>query len=178
MGKPKTAEHKEKIRQALLARGVGAADKKCPGCHETLPREAFGTRKNGFSRSRCRKCDAKSSRDWFHRNPEKARALMQRTNLWRHYSMTPEQYDALSDAQGGVCAICKSPPESVMRGRLYVDHCRDTNLIRGLLCGQCNSGIGSLRHSLELLATAIQYLANPPSRGKLMAKSGMPSGRC
>ncbi len=58
-------------------------------------------------------------------------------------------------AQGGVCAICKTPPNGV---RLSVDHDHKTAAVRGLLCAPCNTGIGMLRDSPMLLAMAEEYL--------------------
>lgn len=179
MGKPKTPEHREKIRQAHLARGVGKADKLCPGCSRTLPRDAYGYRERPpyYSRSRCKECESKKSIEWHQANPEKARAIRHRTNLRRNYSLTPAQYDELLAKQGGVCAICEVTPEKAARQRLYVDHCAETKRIRGLLCTQCNSGIGMLRHSIDLLASAARYIEDPPAPIGLIAKPGMPSGR-
>lgn len=66
-----------------------------------------------------------------------------------------EQYAAMLAEQHGVCAICASPPS----GRaLAVDHNHATGKIRGLLCGNCNRGIGNLQDSIGLLYAAINYL--------------------
>lgn len=50
------------------------------------------------------------------------------------------------------CQICGSEKNIV------IDHCHDTNIIRGLLCSRCNTGIGKMLHSEELLLKAIEYL--------------------
>ena len=65
--------------------------------------------------------------------------------------------------QGGVCAVCRKP-ETARNYRtggtlaLAVDHCHETGVVRGLLCGNCNKGIGGLMHDRELLLAAINYL--------------------
>lgn len=41
-----------------------------------------------------------------------------------------------------------------------VDHCHDTGKVRGLLCFNCNVGIGSLQDDIEMLRKAIKYLEN------------------
>jgi hypothetical protein len=47
----------------------------------------------------------------------------------------------------------------VGRGRYFhVDHDPDTGRARGLLCMECNTGIGELKHSPEILDLAISYL--------------------
>jgi hypothetical protein len=55
--------------------------------------------------------------------------------LRRRYGITPDDYDAMADAQGGVCAICGLPPR---KGTLDVDHDHATGRVRGLLCRRCN----------------------------------------
>ncbi len=78
-----------------------------------------------------------------------------RKRLERIYGITMENYLALYDEQGGVCAICK---KSITKKRLCVDHDHKTGKIRGLLCSYCNTGIGLFRDDLALLNSAIKYL--------------------
>lgn len=85
------------------------------------------------------------------------------------YGLTPEQYASLSDAQGGKCAICGAAPVEMYsrpgaRKRpchLYVDHDHETGAVRGLVCNQCNMGLGSFRSNPAFLSAAIEYLAKP-----------------
>lgn len=58
--------------------------------------------------------------------------------------------------QGGVCKICLRPPAPDRR--LSVDHDHRTGAIRGLLCQQCNTLLGQVDDSQELLYRAITYL--------------------
>ena len=73
--------------------------------------------------------------------------------LKRTYGITLEDYYKMTDEQDGLCKICKIKPE-----KLYVDHCHDTGIVRGLLCNQCNAGIAMLKHNPENLKEAIKYL--------------------
>lgn len=77
------------------------------------------------------------------------------------YHTTNEFLNELLDRQGGVCAICKSP------GNLHVDHdhkCCPTRAlscgkcIRGFLCSNCNTGVGSFDDEPERIQSAINYL--------------------
>lgn len=64
--------------------------------------------------------------------------------------------------QGGVCAICGQKETSTYRGKvrkLAVDHCHKTGRVRGLLCMNCNQGLGKFQHSHELLIKAATYAA-------------------
>ena len=56
-----------------------------------------------------------------------------------------------------MCAICKSPTPNT-KGRWNVDHDHVTGAVRGILCGQCNGGLGFFRDSTEALKSAISYL--------------------
>ena len=54
--------------------------------------------------------------------------------------------------QEGLCKICSK--EAI----LYVDHCHDSEEVRGLLCQQCNTLLGMAKDSTDTLASAIEYL--------------------
>ena len=79
--------------------------------------------------------------------------------LRREYGLTPKQYDDMTKAQRGRCAICGSYP---VTRRLHIDHCHKTNRVRGLLCIRCNHGIGFLKDDVAILSKAIEYLTHPP----------------
>ena len=81
---------------------------------------------------------------------------MRADSLKRNYNITLEEYDRLLDEQDGVCAICGGINSNGRR--LSVDHDHDTGKIRGLLCGNCNVGIGHLQDDPEVLAAAIGYI--------------------
>ena len=88
--------------------------------------------------------------------------------LRRQYKLTPESYGAILDSQGGVCAICKTPPSSK---RLSVDHDHSCcpgevtcgKCVRGLLCDGCNWWLGLINDDLTRLTEAEQYLRRYPS---------------
>lgn len=42
--------------------------------------------------------------------------------------------------------------------KLLIDHNHTTGVVRGLICRQCNVGIGCFNDSVEVLEKAIQYL--------------------
>lgn len=69
------------------------------------------------------------------------------------YGLTEESYTALLNKQRGCCAICGESMEIIA-----IDHCHTTGEVRGLLCKQCNSGIGFLREDETILLSAVSYL--------------------
>jgi hypothetical protein len=84
-------------------------------------------------------------------NPEHYR----RAKLKMRYGITYGDRNALIEAQGNKCAICKNGPG--MKG-WHVDHCHTTGTVRGILCFKCNTGLGNFSDSVEFLANAIAYL--------------------
>lgn len=52
------------------------------------------------------------------------------------------------------CGICSRP----LDGRGTLDHDHETGRVRGLLCRQCNSGLGMFGESIDRLQYAIAYL--------------------
>lgn len=94
-----------------------------------------------------------SKRAWVKNNPEKHAAYSRKAL----YGLTDADFKRVLFAQGGICAICGGPPTQA-RKSLSVDHCHDTGKIRGLLCGSCNTGLGSFKDDKELLLKAHAYL--------------------
>lgn len=84
--------------------------------------------------------------------------------LKQKYGMTIEDFDALVAEQNGLCPICARDLTTTQRISPSVDHCHETGAVRGVLCGPCNSGIGSLQDSIEVLEAAIAYLGKPIKR--------------
>jgi len=79
--------------------------------------------------------------------------------IQKRYGITREQYEALLEKQGGVCAICEREHKDLGAKDFSVDHCHKTGRVRGLLCHQCNSAIGFLQENPIIFARAVRYLA-------------------
>jgi hypothetical protein len=102
-----------------------------------------------------------STRKWRLSHPEKYAIQKWRYHLKHTYGMTVEQYDAMTFAQGGLCAICKKLPtvRSKKSLRLDVDHNHETGEIRGLLCSTCNTALHKIEHDEKWAAAAKAYLS-------------------
>ncbi len=80
------------------------------------------------------------------------------------YDLTLEDYERLLKEQDGKCAICPTQlilldgNEGRNQKRLHVDHCHETNKVRGLLCPNCNLMLGHAKDSVTTLLAAAQYL--------------------
>lgn len=82
-------------------------------------------------------------------------------HLKHRYGITLDEYNLMFLQQGGICAICGKPPGPDLphhwKNKLAVDHCHATGKVRGLLCNDCNAGIGHLGTERVALAAA-EYL--------------------
>lgn len=85
-----------------------------------------------------------------------------RNNLKNLFGITLEQYDAMFEAQHGLCAICQHPERRLGKDGnplpLCVDHDHETEKIRHLLCADCNTAIGLMQDDVLRLKSAIEYL--------------------
>jgi len=91
------------------------------------------------------------------RDPEKARAKERRRTL-RRYGLSEEDWNRMLLQQEGRCAICRTDRPGG-RGELWhIDHCHVTNRVRGLLCHNCNVGIGNFHDDPQLLLAAAKYI--------------------
>ena len=100
----------------------------------------------------CRDCLADYKKYW--QKTDKGRWSMYFTFIKRAYNLSKEDYEKLAAKAKGCCQICGKKSKR----RLDVDHDHVTKRVRGLLCNSCNIGIGKLKHSVEILEAAIQYL--------------------
>ena len=98
------------------------------------------------------------------------------TYMHKTHGITSGQYEKMLIEQEAKCLICKKIK------RLVIDHCHNDGHIRGLLCSNCNSGLGYFADSVENFENAILYLRerghregapvdNERPRGPVRAKS-------
>jgi len=122
----------------------------CSGCGVTYTPKRYSA-DSGRNRFCSRDCKDK------HRVMKPAeRTEMLRKYYLNRYGLTPEDVEALR-AKG--CNICGSMG-GIGRwdGVLHIDHCHDTNKVRGALCHKCNVGLGLFNHDPEMLRKAVMYL--------------------
>lgn len=144
-------------------------------------RERWLTRKN----SEKYRETLRLKRELYASDPEHRKRVLEKQAKWRktnpkrgrhasvkRYGITLSQFDDMVQRQGGVCAICRLEPLAGIKKHcqgFYVDHDHVTGEVRGLLCTNCNQGIGHLKDDVERLRSAIEYLNNPPARVVLPA---------
>jgi hypothetical protein len=152
-------------------------NKKCRRCEESKPLASFSkdkSRKDGLQ-SLCKQCDSRKGRKYYNANKEKIGQKNQKYNRlrlnWnryrrvkRKYNLSDFEYDSLLINQESTCAICKK--KDLMF--LAVDHDHNCcgagsscgKCVRGLLCKNCNWGLGAFDDNIENMLRAIDYLMN------------------
>jgi hypothetical protein len=104
-----------------------------------------------------KKVASKRTRDYRINHPEKVDEYERKHKLKSIYGITLEDYKNILNKQNGKCAICGEPS---INKRFSVDHNHTTGKVRGLLCNNCNTGIGLLKENLEIIQRALLYLKN------------------
>ncbi|WP_353963462.1 endonuclease domain-containing protein [Streptomyces sp. NBC_00086] len=89
------------------------------------------------------------------------------------YGLTLEQVRMVRTV--GACMICSSTVSGFESGIFAVDHCHDSQIVRGILCQACNFLLGNARDNVEILLSAIKYLlkdhaAEPWNQGRSRAE--------
>jgi hypothetical protein len=85
-------------------------------------------------------------------------AIKERQRTLRKYGLTEADWDRMLTEQGGRCAICRTDTPGGRGERWHIDHSHATDKVRGLLCHNCNVGIGNFKDDPALLDSAAAYL--------------------
>lgn len=135
-------------------------NKLCKQCGESKDESLFYrnyNKKQGkhYVASYCIDCSNQRSRDYHNANRQKRIKQNREWQLNKKYNITELQYEQMHQRQDGRCRICNSKETYK---RLAVDHSHKTGKVRGLLCEDCNLGLGKFKDDIALLKIAIQYL--------------------
>ena len=112
----------------------------------------------------CPDCGQRKKNDQFYKNARKADGLQsicipcQQDRQYKlKYGITLEERNALID-EDPHCQICRIPFEGLTASNIHTDHCHDGGQVRGILCTNCNRGLGHFQDEPELLLAAYAYL--------------------
>ena len=131
--------------------------KHCGCCAKDLPLQMFAknaAKKDGLQ-ERCTPCRAQHHQATKHKRPKQTKE-QKRRYLMSSYGLTKDEFDAMLKKQNNCCAICGSSDWG--KPSPSIDHCHTTGKVRGLLCNNCNRGLGLLKDSTEVIKNAIKYL--------------------
>ena len=73
----------------------------------------------------------------------------------KKYGVSHDDYVKMCQKQNYLCLICGNKPKI-----LHCDHDHKSKKIRGLLCQNCNRGLGMFHDDVSVLENAISYLNN------------------
>lgn len=141
---------------------LGGLRYECNSCRREMTRAYKSTRKqwllsNTDHLQKYRNDTKERYRKWCADNKDKCQQNRRRYDLKKLYGITLEAYNELSFKQNHRCAICGVEKSNLKNG-LYVDHNHATGKARGLLCNNCNVGIGNLQEDVSILQKSIAYL--------------------
>lgn len=102
---------------------------------------------------RCKECSRELCKKWRKNNHYK--------RLKYIYGVSLEDIKQIYKIQNELCAICGGKQikgTNAWGVDLHIDHNHKNGKVRGLLCRNCNTGIGLFDDNPELLLKAIKYL--------------------
>lgn len=143
----------------------------CNKCGEVLTEKNFnfsGRKNTGLI---CKNCFNKKNREWRKNNREKSRESNRKSHSkpsYKHrkrelyyqstYGISINEYDKTLLNQNDKCVICGYMKILNHRNHLYIDYDHKTNKVRGILCDNCNKGLGHFKDSVDIMKHAIKYL--------------------
>jgi len=136
---------------ALRKEKVYVTEKVCTSCNKLLHRSNFPvSKRNSFGlASHCKGCKIRN----YPYEPSKKKLI----HLRNRYGVEWSDIEKLYKQQNNSCEICKKQI-NLMSKDTHIDHCHTTNKMRGILCGNCNRGLGQFKDNVSSLKTAILYL--------------------
>lgn len=133
--------------------------KQCKKCGELKPLTEYSFkrptgRKPGYQ-TRCKLCCAQDTKDWYIKNEHRKRDLY----LKRTYGISELEYEAMLLSQNNSCKICNKEFSTTWGADApVVDHCHAAGHVRGILCNECNRGLGYFRDNPDALYRASVYI--------------------
>jgi len=166
-----TAEHDRRLSRRICACGGRKGEKsdKCKTCQDQIRNPV----KDGLVTCVC--CDQQKDTAQFYPRSGKqvgkprrecidCHSLLSRkkhiVSKCREYGLGECQINLILRLKQISCWICKTKV-----AKFHIDHCHATNKFRGLLCSNCNSGIGLLGDDAGRLQRAAQYVSEFQQRG-------------
>jgi hypothetical protein len=164
----KYKEHGKFYRKIYISPDI--THRYCSKCKQNLPLDYFSPAAISNRHPYCKTCMSKANkiskiknRGTYQKYKVKTKLKLRESNMFKKYGLDLNKYKAIHDLQNGLCKICGNPETALQpNGRevkdLCIDHCHKTQVVRGLLCHNCNAGIGHFMDDIKRLKSAIDYL--------------------
>lgn len=144
--------------------------KTCNKCKQNKLLKFFSKRKRSKDglNTWCKSCVVANNSKNYHKDIEKSRLKSRQWDannkdyifekeLKHKFNITIVEYNEMLAKQNHRCFLCERH-RSELPIRLSVDHCHTTGKIRGLLCGNCNRGLGCFKDNSNVLLKAAKYV--------------------
>lgn len=116
-----------------------------------------------------------AQKKYYHKNKEKVFALHKKwydankdtpafkeKKKWygikSRYGLTKQRYNEMLEEQNHGCAICERHEDEFSKD-LFIDHCHDTDVVRGLLCPTCNNFLRTNVNLTKMIDKAKEYVS-------------------
>ncbi len=137
-------------------------DSYCKDCRCELQREMLADPVRRAAR-------AVTSAKYYQNNRDVSRRTGRDAAYRRKYGVSYAEFETLIALAGWRCEICSEPittegPKNARTANL--DHDHETGVVRGVLCFLCNTAIGKLGDSPQILRNAVAYLERTLSEKK------------
>lgn len=133
--------------------------KKCPNCNK----------RHNQNRNLCNKCyflipeNREKRRIWQknyrRKNLEYRRKIENKSTFKHRYGITKFDFEEIFKKQQYKCKIC-GKTQLDLKQLFHLDHNHKNFKIRGILCPDCNKGLGFFSDDINLLQKAVGYLKN------------------
>ena len=70
------------------------------------------------------------------------------------FNISLDEYKRLMEED--FCHICRKTNQS--NRDFHIDHCHKTNIVRGVLCSNCNTALGLLKENPDIILNALKYI--------------------
>ena len=136
--------------------------RQCSSCHK----EFVPTNHRRKAASYCSECYREYHRAWREQQKAEDPLMNQRKNTWEKHGLYPEEVNAWKEVLDNCCPICNNEFDNTQAKKACIDHdhsccpqgrscaaCR-----RGLICFNCNTVLGKVNDSPQVLLSMINYL--------------------
>lgn len=165
---------------------VYLGERKCTKCKQIKPVGCFSAAMGGYISSWCKPCRTIYSAKCRSNRLEESRALAReygkkqrelypetvkakalkwyhdnQSRAWEHrrktkFGLAFGEFDRMLEVQNHQCLVCEIPFDD--KDKPHIDHDHETGIVRGLLCRQCNWGIGHFKDNPFILRRALAYI--------------------
>ena len=134
--------------------------KVCTKCGIDKPISEY-SKKNAKGRKpslqpRCKTCATEDTRVWYKANKDVAK----NTRLQKAYGISLDEYNEMLPTHCPLCNKLLNITDTLGPDSPVVDHCHVAGHVRGIICNECNRGLGYFRDNIQALRNAATYLEN------------------